>query len=129
MSQEKRDWSFISPERFVAYLTEADRLVAIAGTAGISVFASAIAGAAFIRNALATMGGKAEWWINLITSKEANPLAQYMFKTTPDVVGECGHLIDHGGTSRLCRACQRAKDLREGDERAAEAERERAKRS
>lgn len=36
----------------------------------------------------------------------------------PAPAGDCGHPIDHGGTSRLCRACQRAKDRRESDARA-----------
>lgn len=32
--------------------------------------------------------------------------------------GDCGHLIDHRGTSRLCLTCQRAKDRYESDLRA-----------
>ena len=35
---------------------------------------------------------------------------------------ECVHPIDHKGTSRLCLKCQRAKDLRESDARAAAAQ-------
>ncbi len=34
------------------------------------------------------------------------------------MIGECGHPIDHAGTSRLCLTCLRAKDRRESDVRA-----------
>jgi len=30
-------------------------------------------------------------------------------------LGDCGHLVDHLGTSRLCLRCQRGKDLLESD--------------
>lgn len=31
------------------------------------------------------------------------------------IIAECGHKMDHVGTSLLCRACQRDKDAADGD--------------
>lgn len=77
---EKRDWSVITVDRFLAYLGEAGRLVELAKRNRIGLFASGLAGVGFIRSTLATMGGKPEWWVNLITSTDVNPLASYVIR-------------------------------------------------
>jgi len=70
---ERRDWSFVPTARVREYLEESQRLVTLARQHKISAFAAALAGVAFIRNALAVMGGQPEWWRKLITSTKANP--------------------------------------------------------
>lgn len=63
---EPRQWSAISREQFEAYLADADRLISTAEDLKIHTFAAALAGVAFIRNALKKMGGDVGWWIAFI---------------------------------------------------------------
>lgn len=73
----KRAWSFVSAEQMRSYALEARELVAFAQVHKITPFGAALAGVAFIRNALATMGGDASWWCKLITSTKENPLEEF----------------------------------------------------
>ncbi len=65
----KREWSMVPAAQMRAYFEEAERLVALARQHS-SPFAAALAGVVMIRNVLALMGGKPEWWCKLITSTE-----------------------------------------------------------
>ena len=66
MSDERRDWSFISSEKFLAYMQEGEKLIEVARRMQIHPFAAAVAGVAFIRNALAVMGGDVNWWLGFV---------------------------------------------------------------
>lgn len=66
MSGERRDWSFVTGEEFERYMKSAEQLLQYARREGIHPFAAAIAGVGFIRNALATMGGRIEWWLDFV---------------------------------------------------------------
>jgi hypothetical protein len=70
MSNEARDWSFISGAQFEGYLKEAENLIKVARDRKIHPFAAAIAGVAFIRTALTVMGGRVEWWIDFVRTGE-----------------------------------------------------------
>jgi hypothetical protein len=80
---EKKPWSIISLSEAEAYFADANRLLLLAQEAHISVFACSLAGVSFIRRAIAVMGGRAEWWINLITSTAKNPIEQYAVVVPP----------------------------------------------
>lgn len=82
-----RKWSFITPERWQSYLTDAARVVDFCRREQIPIFASAIAGVGFIREALSRMGGEPSWWVNLITSKSGDPFGE-MWQRTPGPIGK-----------------------------------------
>lgn len=66
MSSERRDWSFVTREEFERYFAAAQSLIEHARDQKIHPFAAALAGVAFIRSALQTMGGRVEWWIDFV---------------------------------------------------------------
>ncbi len=72
-----RDWSLITAAQLRAYISDAQRLVALAKEHKISTFAAALAGVA-----IAVMGGKPEWWYKLITS--TNPIEEFIQKSNND---------------------------------------------
>ncbi len=76
MTREKRDWSFVPAAQVQVYIEEAEKLVDLAQQHKISPFAAALAGVALIRNAIAIMGGKPEWWCRQITSTK--PFADFI---------------------------------------------------
>lgn len=67
---DKREWSLVSREKFEEYILESKRLVDLAKENKIGLFGAAMAGVAFIREAVATMGGDVEWWVRLIRTGE-----------------------------------------------------------
>ncbi len=70
---EPRKWSFITGAQFTTYLEQAQTVIAFARSQEIPIFAAALAGVAFIRAALTSMGGDASWWAELITSSDPDP--------------------------------------------------------
>jgi hypothetical protein len=70
---ERRDWSFVTVEEFERYMKAAEQLIHFARRERIHPFAAAIAGVALIRNALETMGGRVEWWVDFVRTGNLPP--------------------------------------------------------
>jgi hypothetical protein len=76
VTREKRDWSFVPAAQVRVYVEEGLKLVALAEQHKLSAFGAALAGVALIRNVIAIMGGKPEWWCKQITSTK--PFADFV---------------------------------------------------
>lgn len=73
---ERRAWSVITVERLKEYADQAERLGDFAARERIHPFAAALAGVAFVHNAIKVMGGSVDWWIELL--RDPNAIRKYM---------------------------------------------------